>query len=145
VREIPIAARERTLACAVHLGHAMQRTQRIRDRLLKQRAQLLSRYRNGVERTGEELEALESESEEVERATELWDTRVQSSLGDNDVRELAGIVAAIQRIDEGTYGLCQHCDRRIEPARLDALPAATSCIDCATDQEVAQQMPAMMR
>jgi RNA polymerase-binding protein DksA len=120
----------------------MQRTQRIRDRLLKRRQQLLSRYQDGVERADEELDT--RESEEVERATELWDVRVQSSLGDNDIRELAGIIAAIRRIDEGTYGLCQHCDRRIEPARLAALPAAASCIDCATDYEVAQRMPAMM-
>ncbi len=121
----------------------MQRTQRIRDRLLKQRRQLLSRYHAGVERTGEELDS--RESEEVEHATELWDARVQSSLGDNDVRELAGIVAAIRRIDDGTYGVCQHCDRRIEPARLAALPAATSCIDCATDHEAAQRVHAMAR
>lgn len=121
----------------------MQRHQRVRNRLLLRRQQLLSRYRDGVERAGEELEA--HESEEVERATEQWDVRVLSSLGDADLRELSGIVAAIRRIDEGTYGVCTHCDRRIEPARLAALPEATSCIDCASDFEPAQRMPAMAR
>jgi len=121
----------------------MHRTQRIRNRLLQRRHQLLSRYHDGVARADEELEA--NESEEVERATEQWDARVLSSLGDNDVRELTGIVAAIRRIDEGTYGVCQHCDRRIEPARLAALPAATSCIDCASDFEPVQRMPAVAR
>jgi len=101
----------------------------------------MSRYHDGVDRAGEELEA--RDSEEVERATEEWDARVLSSLGEADLRELTGIVAAIRRIDEGTYGVCQHCARRIEPARLAALPAATSCIDCATDFEPAQRMPAM--
>jgi len=121
----------------------MQRNRRIRDRLLKHRQQLLSRYHDGVARAGEELES--RESEEVERATEQWDARVVSSLGAQDLRELAGIVAAIRRIDEGTYGLCLHCGRRIEPARLAALPATTSCIDCASDHELAHQMPAMAR
>jgi DnaK suppressor protein len=119
------------------------RTQRIRDRLLKRRQQLLSRYQDGVERADEEHET--RDPEEVERASEDWDVRVQSSLGDADVRELAGIIAAIHRIDSGTYGICEHCDRRIEPARLAALPAATSCIDCATDYEHAQRVPAAAR
>jgi RNA polymerase-binding transcription factor DksA len=109
----------------------MRRNQRIRERLLKRRQQLLSRFHGGVELADEELES--RETEDVERAAEAWDARVLSSLGDNDVRELAAVVAAIRRIDAGTYGLCQHCDRRIEPARLAALPAASTCIDCASD------------
>lgn len=121
----------------------MQRNRRIRERLLQRRQQLLSRYRDGVARADEELEA--RDSEEMERAADEWDARLVSSLGDKDVRELAGIVAAIRRIDEGTYGLCQHCDRRIEPARLAALPAATTCIDCASDDELARRLPALAR
>jgi RNA polymerase-binding transcription factor DksA len=101
----------------------------------------MSRYLDGVERAGEEHEL--RESEEVERATELWDARVVSSLGDKDLRELVSIVAAIRRIVEGTYGVCQHCERRIEPARLAALPAATSCIECATDAERARPQAAV--
>lgn len=127
----------------MHLEPSMQRTQRIRERLLKRRQQLLGRYLDGIARTDEELES--RDSEDVERATEEWDVRVQSSLGENDVRELAGIIAALRRIDAGTYGVCQHCDRRIEPARLAALPAATSCIDCASDYEIVQPMQAMAR
>lgn len=125
----------------MHSVEAMHRNRRIRDRLLQRRQQLLSRYHDGVERAGEEHEL--RESEEVERATELWDVRVVSSLGDKDLRELTGIVAAIRRIDAGTYGFCQHCDRRIEPARLAALPTATSCIECATDAELARPQAAV--
>jgi len=119
----------------------MQRNQRVRNRLLKRRQQLLARYHDGVARADEELES--HESEDVERAAEQWDARVLSSLGETDLRELASIVAALRRIDDGTYGVCQHCDRRIEPARLAALPEATACIDCASDFEPAQRMPAM--
>jgi len=131
----------RTLACAMHAVDPMPQNQRVRNRLLKRRQQLLARFHDGVARAGEELES--PDSEEVERATEQWDARVLSSLGDNDVRELAGIAAAIRRIDDGTYGVCQHCNRRIEPARLAALPAATSCIDCASDFEPVQRRSAM--
>ncbi len=108
---------------------------------MERRHQLLSRYHGGIERADEELES--RESEEVERATEQWDVRVVSSLGDQDLRELAGIIAAIRRIDAGTFGLCQHCDRRIEPARLAALPTAITCIDCANDAEITRPMQAV--
>jgi RNA polymerase-binding protein DksA len=138
--------REIRLRAQTHTGvrdadaRAMQRHPQIRERLLLRRQQLLARYRDGVARADEELES--HESEQVERATEEWDARILSSLGDSDVREIAGIIAAIHRLDRGTYGLCDQCDRRIEPARLAALPAATSCIDCARGHEPAQQVPA---
>jgi DnaK suppressor protein len=111
----------------------MLRTQRIRERLLLRRQQILARYRDGVARADEELAS--NEPEQVGRASEQWDARVLSSLGDSDVRELAIIIAAIRRIDQGTYGQCELCFRRIESARLAALPSAATCIDCASELE----------
>jgi DnaK suppressor protein len=37
---------------------------------------------------------------------------------------------ALRRLDEGTYGRCEQCERPIDPARLEAFPAATSCVVC---------------
>jgi DnaK suppressor protein len=37
---------------------------------------------------------------------------------------------ALRRLDEGTYGRCEHCNGPIDPARLEAFPAATSCVSC---------------
>ena len=38
---------------------------------------------------------------------------------------------ALIRIENGTYGICTKCNTIVEPARLDANPAAATCIDCA--------------
>lgn len=46
-------------------------------------------------------------------------------------QELRQIDAALQRIDLGTYGLCEVCGEPIAEKRLDALPIATRCIECA--------------
>jgi DnaK suppressor protein len=40
------------------------------------------------------------------------------------------VVAALQRIDKGTYGKCTNCGRDIPPERLEAVPTASLCIDC---------------
>ncbi len=40
--------------------------------------------------------------------------------------------AALDRVGAGTYGRCEICGREIGEARLEVLPAARLCIDCAT-------------
>ncbi len=54
---------------------------------------------------------------------------------ENNVRDLLGkIDRAFQRMEEGTYGLCERCKRPIEKARLKALPYADLCIKDAREQ-----------
>lgn len=43
---------------------------------------------------------------------------------------LKGVQAALGRMDAGTYGICEDCGDRIDPARLKVLPSATTCIKC---------------
>jgi RNA polymerase-binding transcription factor DksA len=54
---------------------------------------------------------------------------------DRTVVELAraaieDIDLALVKMDQGTYGVCDHCGERISRARLEALPAARLCLDC---------------
>jgi len=39
---------------------------------------------------------------------------------------------ALAKLDDGTYGTCEDCGKPINPARLEAKPAARYCIDCAS-------------
>lgn len=45
--------------------------------------------------------------------------------------KLKKLETALQRMEEGTYGLCETCAQAIEPERLVALPITTLCIACA--------------
>ena len=47
-------------------------------------------------------------------------------------QRLDEVDAATRRLDDGSYGRCETCGGSIAPARLEALPAARTCIDCAT-------------
>src|ERR1051325_9016762 len=40
------------------------------------------------------------------------------------------LTAALERLNEGTYGDCEVCGRAIERSRLEALPEATRCLTC---------------
>ncbi len=44
---------------------------------------------------------------------------------------LAQVEAALERLDEGTYGRCTVCGRRIPDERLEVRPTATTCVGCA--------------
>ena len=39
--------------------------------------------------------------------------------------------AAIERVEQGTYGRCEQCGNKIDPERLEALPTTTLCAKCA--------------
>jgi DnaK suppressor protein len=61
--------------------------------------------------------------------SQLW-SQVSGVL-DSAVRELDELDAALTRVANDEYGICRHCGRGIDPARLDARPGAAMCIDCA--------------
>ncbi|HEU4366618.1 MAG TPA: TraR/DksA family transcriptional regulator [Methylomirabilota bacterium] len=51
-------------------------------------------------------------------------------LGNGDRRLLRDVVAALQKIDDGSFGNCERCGETIADKRLEALPFARYCIDC---------------
>ncbi|MEN6458113.1 MAG: TraR/DksA C4-type zinc finger protein [Thermoguttaceae bacterium] len=57
------------------------------------------------------------------------------SLMENDGGTLAQIEASLERINDGTYGLCEECGLKIPKSRLNAIPYATLCVRCAGQQE----------
>jgi DnaK suppressor protein len=48
--------------------------------------------------------------------------------------------AALQRLEEGGYGLCEDCQKPISEERLKALPFARRCIDCQRHAELLEQI-----
>lgn len=66
-----------------------------------------------------------------------WQSRLSGTPDIEDLsqavahRALEEAYAALDRIDDGTYGLCQGCSRPIAVERLDALPHTPMCTTCA--------------
>ncbi len=54
---------------------------------------------------------------------------------DRERKLMLKIKEALERIDNGTYGICEICGREISEARLRARPVTTQCIECKTEME----------
>jgi DnaK suppressor protein len=68
------------------------------------------------------------DDEYADAGSDTFEREKEMSL-ENNVRDLLGKVEkALERIDEGRYGLCERCGKPIEKARLKALPYANLCI-----------------
>jgi len=75
---------------------------------------------------------------QVEFEERAQQEKMQQELDEQDRlnrNELYAVNMALQRIETGTYGLCQECGEEISQARLEAIPWADLCIDCADEQE----------
>ena len=70
-----------------------------------------------------------------EQANEATELRKQQSSKMHLRDLLTEVEYALHRIAEGSYGLCDNCGQSIEPARLEALPQATLCLNCKTLRE----------
>jgi DnaK suppressor protein len=106
---------------------------RFRRQLQDERARVVSALDNlRRENSG----SMEDEAEESSVGNHMADTasvtvdrEIDYSLEENEERVLAAIDAALARIENGTYGLCERCGKVIEEQRLEAIPYATLCID----------------
>jgi DnaK suppressor protein len=50
-------------------------------------------------------------------------------------RKLESTARALEAAQKGTYGICENCGERIDPARLEILPQATLCLKCQREFE----------
>ena len=72
------------------------------------------------------------EADFAEQAAQMEGDEVTADLEHAAILEAEQIEAAIVRIDADGYGKCETCGNEIDPKRLQALPYATDCIECAS-------------
>lgn len=67
----------------------------------------------------------------AEQAQERENDEVVDAIGNETSLSIRVIQAALERIDNGTYGACEQCGEAIGEARLKVIPEATRCVSCA--------------
>ncbi len=111
---------------------AVSRNFRFREMLEKEQARLLER--------GGQDSSSRSQSRNPDRAdlAQAYASRERNlTLSTLEREQLQQVEAALQRLDEGTYGRCAQCGQAINPERLKVLPYATLCIACQRQLEQA--------
>ena len=68
-------------------------------------------------------------------ASDDIDRRMIEAIGAQDLKRLKLIDSALTRIQQGKYGLCMKCGKKIPKDRLEAIPYALLCIDCKSAEE----------
>jgi RNA polymerase-binding protein DksA len=110
--------------------------EKFRDLLLSERTRLLAEL--------EEIESRTARTSDAERATELssyedhpadlasetFEREKDLAIAESVESLLNQVNTALEKVDRGTYGVCDACSRPIKKARLQALPFATLCLEC---------------
>jgi DnaK suppressor protein len=65
----------------------------------------------------------------ADQAAEGMDEQI--AIAENEQHLLEQVEAALERVEQGTYGYCRSCSVAIDQERLDAIPYAPLCIECA--------------
>ena len=94
-----------------------------RETLLARRSEILARLA-GIDDRLDEPEDKDRE----EAATQTEDDQMLLSLGELERAEVARIDAALDRVAQGTWGVCVKCGDAIEPKRLELLPETPFCV-----------------
>lgn len=75
----------------------------------------------------------------AEQAVELENGETLVALDREVHAELREIERALRRLEDGTYGICAGCGESVAEPRLQAVPYASLCIDCANRSDAAQR------
>lgn len=76
-----------------------------------------------------------SGDDQADAGAATWEREHELSLTNNAKELLEQIEHALERIDEGSYGICESCGNPIGKMRLQAFPRATLCLTCKQKQE----------
>jgi DnaK suppressor protein len=74
-------------------------------------------------------------SDTADAAFDAGTEEISSQLAEMESSELVQIERALQRIKQGSYGICEGCGCKIPMLRLNALPYTTLCIKCQREAE----------
>ena len=110
------------------------------------RASNLKKYRDVLEKRREEVQAAtpartpatepgSKSGDWVDQSSLENDVHVRLALKQTDAKLLRAIEEAINRIDQGIYGICMDCENQIPTARLDAVPWTRVCVECKEKQQ----------
>jgi DnaK suppressor protein len=115
-----------------------------RQRLIDLRDEL-TRLRDGLDEDEVELEGGGddfSETDSGDMSQSIFDREMDASVGEGVERRLKEVARALQKIEEGTYGVCEDTGEEIPKGRLEAVPEAIRTVEAQQRFERERRPPA---
>lgn len=106
----------------------------MKTKLLEQKKTLLDSLADQSEDMKNLVKTVES-GDEADVAADVIDRQLLTSIGTQDAIRLQQIENALDRINQDKYGRCIKCGKEIPEERLEVLPYALMCIQCASAEE----------
>lgn len=104
----------------------------IREVLVRQQRQLVTMMQTTQAQMADKQTGL---ADVIDQATEGFEDELALGVLKIEAAQIEDIVAAIARIDQGSYGLCEDCGKPIPRKRLEVLPFALRCLSCKGTRE----------
>jgi DnaK suppressor protein len=110
--------------------------ERFKKQLLEKREEILNE-------AGKTLSDMTDQNQNIpdpnDRATVESGRSFELRIRDRERKLLSKIEEALERVEEGEFGICEDCGEDIGLKRLEARPVTTHCIDCKTIQETKER------
>src|SRR5512136_1619743 len=105
-----------------------KKQERFKKNLLSMRGEIL----NKAKKLKEDSYTLGTDGiqDMADAASNSYNVDILMSISDNDLNLLKDIDNSLDKIKNGTYGICEECDEKINEKRLEANPVARYCISC---------------
>lgn len=108
--------------------------EKMREALINLKKEIISTLVAGNEDFKEIVEGMDPK-DFADIASDDIDRKMIETLGTQDIKRLKAIDNALSRIQQGKYGLCIKCGKKIPQDRLEAIPYALMCIECKSSEE----------
>jgi DnaK suppressor protein len=82
-------------------------------------------------------------SDKADQASIASDVGFAFRIRDREEKLIEKIIEALEKLDVGTFGICEACGEEIPLKRLMARPMTTLCIECKKEQEAQERRRAM--
>ncbi len=110
-------------------------TQEMKEKLLAEREELLAKLNSEEDKFRTEAMVSSGRGDSSDLSSDEGSYRNMEALNAMDAKKLKSIENALKRINEGKYGYCLQCGKKIPEGRLRAIPSSVLCVECKSENE----------
>ena len=108
--------------------------ERMKKSLIDLKTEIISNLMSGNKDFKEIVEGMDPK-DFADIASDDIDRKMIEAIGTQELKRLRLIDSTLTRIEQGKYGLCMRCGKKIPKDRLEAIPYALMCIECKSTDE----------